>query len=364
MRRKKKDIDIYRILMLPLMTMFLLNIGLIATTWAWYTASISTGVNSIKAGVDVSVSVSPEASVNNGIYSLQSGNEYTFTFTLGNAANGYYALITVSNPTVATNPLTNLFMTSAYAESEELYAVEIPAENTTKEITIHAAEDKQIRFDYLWKSDEIADLGDGKIEYKEVEYSLISNSESPFTIGKLEVVYTVTFVDGENNEVSKTEYKTKENSVTVIAPEGYYLHPEGEETSPVSERSYQVEYFPNQELKIEVVSKEPEPTILTEGEQSSEMANESSVGTNPPAEIPISEGSLSKQESEESISDPSQSTENPTSETETTSTPAAGETIEEQSNTEVNEAGEVTGVEETTTEEKTEIEDAQSETGE
>lgn len=82
MRRKKKDIDIYRILMLPLMTMFLLNIGLIATTWAWYTASISTGVNSIKAGVDVSVSVSPEASVNNGIYSLQSGNEYTFTFTL------------------------------------------------------------------------------------------------------------------------------------------------------------------------------------------------------------------------------------------------------------------------------------------
>ena len=37
MRRKKnknKKIDIYTALMLPLMTMFLLNIGLVATTWA------------------------------------------------------------------------------------------------------------------------------------------------------------------------------------------------------------------------------------------------------------------------------------------------------------------------------------------
>ena len=175
MRRKKKDIDIYRILMLPLMTMFLLNIGLVATTWAWYTASVSSGVNSIKAGVDVSVEVFKEDStepieVENYSISLEAGKEYTFTFTPGSAANGYYALITVSNPSAATNPLTNLFMTTAYADGQELYAVEIPASDSTV-LTMQFNEAKFVTFSYIWNINIQSNV---QIQYEGINYNVVS----------------------------------------------------------------------------------------------------------------------------------------------------------------------------------------------
>ena len=95
--------------------------------------------------------------VQNNSVSLEANSKYKFTFTHGSAANGYYALITVSNSTAATNPIANLFMTTAYAESEGLYAVEIPAENPTKEIIrefierIEIHSDKQVDIYFNFK---------------------------------------------------------------------------------------------------------------------------------------------------------------------------------------------------------------------
>lgn len=381
MLRKKnnnKKIVIYKALMLPLMTMFLLNIGLVATTWAWYTASVSSGVNSIKAGVDVSVQVFEKGTdnpveVQNNSISLEAGKEYSFTFTSGSAANGYYALITVSNPTVATNPITNLFMTTAYAESDELYAVEIPAENTTKEITIHAAEDKQIRFDYLWKSDEIKHLGDEKIAYKEVEYSLISNTESLLTIGKVEVVYTVTYMEGEK-EIGKSDYRADNDTVKVIAPDGFYLQPEENETDPVPQRSYPISKFRNNELTVTVVPNEegtnnnstddpaeedavlveaaPESVTGNAGEQSIPSRTESEAEPTTPGQEQITtpdEPTLPVQEPEQSTAP---------SEFETNSTQPNGETVVEE------DKDEPAGEEETAIEENMEVVDnAQSESG-
>ena len=191
-KNKNKKINIYTALMLPLMSMFLLNIGLVATTWAWYTASISSGVNEIKAGVDVSVEVyenNKPIEVQNNSCSLKAKNQYTFKFTHGSAANGYYALITVSNPSVATNPLTNLFMTTAYADDQELlYAVEIPAEYPTKEITMQFEKEKHVAITYIWNNG-ISPNENNQIRYNDVTYSVVtdciplqSNSNQVLTI--------------------------------------------------------------------------------------------------------------------------------------------------------------------------------------
>ena len=117
MRRKKnknKKIDIYTALMLPLITMFLLNIGLVATTWAWYTASVSSRVNSIRAAstwstaniisqsastykLSTEVGIEPiEVSLTDSeSVSLAGGNAYIFSITNeGNSHSGYYCLLT------------------------------------------------------------------------------------------------------------------------------------------------------------------------------------------------------------------------------------------------------------------------------
>ena len=213
-KNNNKKIVIYKALMLPLMTMFLLNIGLIATTWAWYTASISSGVNSIKAGVDVSVEVSKEGlddpiAVQNNSVSLEANSKYKFTFTHGSAANGYYALITVSNSTVATNPITNLFMTTAYAESEGLYAVEIPAENPTKEIIMQFEKEKHVAITYIWNIG-ISLNENNQIGYNDVTYSVVTDC-IPLQSNSNQVL-TVSGTD--DNQVPNDEQDTEANEST------------------------------------------------------------------------------------------------------------------------------------------------------
>ena len=72
-----EDYDINIKLMVPLLSMLVCTICLCATTWAWYTASVSTGVNSIVAGANVSETVSCGESCNvsktDGVYILEPG---------------------------------------------------------------------------------------------------------------------------------------------------------------------------------------------------------------------------------------------------------------------------------------------------
>ena len=141
MRRKKKDTDIYRILMLPLMTMFLLNIGLVATTWAWYTASVSSGVNTIKAGAQVTVTVKDSTgspiSNTDGKYVLEGNEKYTVTCKAGSAETGYVVLMDIDHEnTSASSTIFDLFFIPAYAETVNTkYYVELQ-KDTTKTVTI------------------------------------------------------------------------------------------------------------------------------------------------------------------------------------------------------------------------------------
>lgn len=258
MHRKKKNekLDIYTVLMLPLMTIFLLNIGLIATTWAWYTASVSTGVNEIKAGVDVSVQVFEEGSTNpievqNNSINLEAGKEYTFTFTPGSSANGYYALITVSNPTVATNPITNLFMTTAYAdEPTSSYAVDLSPNQNDASITMCLLQKKDVSISYIWKPSNPKPSENNTITYGNQQYELVSIGQKITN----EEVYTIHFIGTDISPIDE-KYTVDKNEVEieVSAPDGYYLQPGENETTPVIKRKYPVTQFSNNELTVTVV---------------------------------------------------------------------------------------------------------------
>lgn len=372
MRRKQnkdKKIDIYRILMLPLMTMFLLNIGLVATTWAWYTANVSSGVSTIKAGVDVSVEVFKEDSeipveVQNKSISLEANSSYTFRFKPGSSANGYYALITVSNPKTVANLLINLFLTTAYAdEPTSSYAVALSPNQNDANITMRFLQNKDVSISYIWRPSDLKPSENSTITYGEQQYELVE-------IGKTitnEEVYTVHFVGTDNSSKGEQTYTVDKNEVEieVSAPEGYYFQPEGEVTIHETHKSYSVEKFVNHELTVTVVpdnagtnsnstngqAEKEEDASETTPENVSGYSAEPSISAEPEK----NEGSETP---EGSTSDPSQSTENPTPDTETTPTPATEEAVVEDGGGET----EGTSKEEPTTEGAV-VEDAQSETG-
>lgn len=144
-KNKNKKIDIYTALMLPLMTMFLLNIGLVATTWAWYTASISSGVNTIKAGAQVTVTVKngeQDVPETDGKYELLGNTTYMVELNAGNAEIGYVVLMDIEDErTSASSSILDLLFTPAYAETiNTKYYVELQ-KDTTKTVTITTPSD-------------------------------------------------------------------------------------------------------------------------------------------------------------------------------------------------------------------------------
>lgn len=95
-----EDYDFSIKLMVPLLSILVCTICLCATTWAWYTASVSTGVNSIKAGVGAQVSATIDnepVDSESGPYTLNPHQTLRLTFSGSGAANGYYALIDITN---------------------------------------------------------------------------------------------------------------------------------------------------------------------------------------------------------------------------------------------------------------------------
>lgn len=288
MRRKKnknKKIDIYTALMLPLMTMFLLNIGLIATTWAWYTASISTGVNEIRAAstwstanissqsantykLSTAVGFEPiEVSLTDGeLVSLTGGNAYIFSITNeGNSHSGYYCLLT--------------FETNG-GEVEEIYT-----ENFGNQTT-----------------------------------------------GSNDVTFIVCLYDDATVSLQTFWGNPPEDKQTVEEVVELFV-PDSDVSSEETEIDEDKEVDENEELQQIIDSNESE-----KGEQQTS----SSAGAEIPAETPTSrentenaEEHTEMQASEESPFESVQSTENLTSETETTSTPATEELSEVQSDAEV-----------------------------
>lgn len=195
-----EDYDINIKLMVPLLSMLVCSICLCATTWAWYTASVSTGVNSIVAGANVSETVTydencPECILQSteGVYVLkpeESGEPKTYTviFTPGSAENGYLALIDIENhgESYSTNTsasenalqtLFGLFVNRVYAEEESETQNQTLSgikghfyinKNypDTNRITITVDSTKQLKIQYIWKVGENIENSLGE-EYKD-----------------------------------------------------------------------------------------------------------------------------------------------------------------------------------------------------
>ena len=162
-------------LMVPLLSILVCTICLCATTWAWYTASVSTGVTSITAKANVSENILTNAENcnvegENGTYTITNNSdsdaEFEIVFSPSNAANGYYAEIEIHD--VSNTSFLNLFATRVYAEenAQKGYYFFINRSNEsltdiTFKFKLAPRLQKQISINYIWGE---LDLG-GNIKY-------------------------------------------------------------------------------------------------------------------------------------------------------------------------------------------------------
>lgn len=252
MRRKKnknKKIDIYTALMLPLMTMFLLNIGLVATTWAWYTASVSSGGNTITAGPKVDIKVTMEGNDTaedpdvNGDYTLSKNQIYNLEITPGNAETGYLVLMDITDLQQNSASLFDLFITNAYAEEiPSKYYVAIPhqSEQEPVKVTLKTSdEDKSLKLKKLWIEKTGEDISnpevntyikiiDGTINLIPVKtsYTIKLLKEDGTPIKQSEVMNGIsTYSDNTEEDLDAviTVENTDENEVTMPVIDGYEL---------------------------------------------------------------------------------------------------------------------------------------------
>ena len=252
MRRKKKNekLDIYRLLMLPLMTMFLLNVGLIATTWAWYTASVSSGVNTITAGPQIEIKVTqaghtdPEDPEDNGDYTLYKNQTYNLEITPGNAETGYLVLMDITDAQPYSTSLFDLFITSAYAEEiPSKYYVVIPHQSEQQKVRVTVKtsdEDKALKLKKLWieKTGETisnSEIGiytlitDGMINLipaSSTSYMINLLNENGMPLKQSEVLAGISTYSesyGEDQDAVVTVEDAKETQITMPVIDGYVL---------------------------------------------------------------------------------------------------------------------------------------------
>ncbi|MGM9957994.1 MAG: hypothetical protein ACI32B_01980 [Erysipelotrichaceae bacterium] len=224
-----EDYDINIKLMAPLLCILVCTICLCATTWAWYTASVSTGVTSIVTGANVSENVSYDEGCTvtgeNGSYTLsnntESNIEFRIQFILGEAANGYFAEISISDNPSITN-LLYLFANRIYAEEGQQevitngnYYFYIDNNNNTLKISLAPGVSKKISINYIWASDAKDENNKPKYTGDVKDSSRIDNSgagillESNTNIPKYK--YSIRFV----NNVTYEEIREKISDETV-----------------------------------------------------------------------------------------------------------------------------------------------------
>lgn len=287
-----EDYDINIKLMVPLLSILVCTICLCATTWAWYTASVSTGVNSIVAGVNATVTAeingSP-VSLNNGSYTLGQDDTLSLTFEGKSAANGYYALIDITNkstnkstPETALQTLFSLFVNRVYAEEDPIRKAVYFKENTPGSIKITNRESntKIVMVKVVW-----ADSDDTGHKLNTNLYPGYGDPKNGNEVSCIELTLqpqsrtssvTVSYFDTENNLLPASilaseetqnfglrentdedkaifTYETEESTFTVMAPAGYLLQKveSFNEDTDVPSRTYQIE--PGEEIEINVI---------------------------------------------------------------------------------------------------------------
>lgn len=230
-----EDYDFNIKLIVPLLTILVCTICLCATTWAWYTASVSTGVNSIKAGSHESTveitypanalsneeTISAQAVNNEAVLSINQDGYYEFDSNVeykvkisndGESTFGYHCMITV---------ICNL------SDDTQTSAV-LYTGNFTKEpgitFTLNPSINCKIKIDTMWgnpPSEANAIAQDGVKQIKLVDYAIIF--DVPSTLSLIEedtktppptYEYTIRFIDSDspNYEIQP--------AITGSAPEG------------------------------------------------------------------------------------------------------------------------------------------------
>lgn len=275
-----EDYDINIKLMVPLLSMLVCTICLCATTWAWYTASVTSGVSTISSGIDASVSLSEisgsVAANGNNSYTASPGAKFTLNFNAGHASNGYYALIDItdeqtnkSTPETALQTLFGLFVNRIYAEEGPIRKAVYFNENTpgSIEITNSDSKTKIVTVNIVWAdSDDTGHklntnlypgYGDPRYGYEDnninltlqpqtssvtVSYFDTENNLLPVSI--LASEETQNFGLRENTEEDKAifTYETEESAFTVVAPDGYLLQKDENfnEDTDVPYRTYEL----------------------------------------------------------------------------------------------------------------------------
>ncbi len=248
-----EDYDINIKLMVPLLSILVCTICLCATTWAWYTASVSTGVNSIVAGVNATVTAKigeSDAPLNNGTYILEPNKTLSLTFEGKNAANGYYALIDITNESEASSiseTLFSLFIKRVYAEESIRKAIYF-SEDIQSTLTItnsNPSISKKITVRFVWADQVVNENGD--ISYKlnqsySDHYPVVENNNVTINLDKLKVLVAHFYdvetqkplpSDSQETETYNLEetkesglvdvYEFEGTSCEVKAPEGYMI---------------------------------------------------------------------------------------------------------------------------------------------
>lgn len=296
-----EDHDFSIKLIVPLLSILVCAICLCATTWAWYTASVSTGVNSIKAGVGVQVSATingQRTTLQDGSYTLDSNDVLQLSFSGSGAANGYYALLDINDVTSTgflPNALIDLFATRIYADNSIKKAVYF-SDEAHIEIHNNSSVPKTIEVNIVWASSVKDEEGKNKLDTDMYPYyETITNPEkiintaqtTSITINYLDIeenplpasvlgIETYDLRDNLEEEPAIISLETVESEITVTAPEGYLLQKDSSfnEDTDVPSRTYQIE--PVEEIEIDVicVKIEEEPPVPDTSEEENQEVDE------------------------------------------------------------------------------------------
>lgn len=312
-----EDYDFSIKLMVPLLSILVCTICLCATTWAWYTASVSTGVTSIKAKANVTESVScvgecNYSKIDDGEYVLEPG-EYKLSFTnTGDAEYGYYALIDLEDRTDTlqsnTASIIDLFINRVYAEESEAqvqtinnkgyFYIKKSSENLSFPIIVDS--EKILKIQYVWgvKDDKTGQI---ILEEKYASYENPINTESGINLLQDQptapATITFNYIDAttgkplpysvfgiepyglrENEEdlpqTATIVYEADGEDIEIVAPEGYLLKMDDSfgETENVESRIYRIET--DEDIVINVYCVEiPKDTTVQDNNDDTELDN-------------------------------------------------------------------------------------------
>lgn len=303
-----EDYDFSIKLMVPLLSILVCTICLCATTWAWYTASVSTGVNTITSGVNVEVNATINNNpidIQNGAYIVNYGETLKLSFTGKGAENGYYALISIVDApdTPSGNSLFGLLVNRIYAEGETSSPIKKSVyfeKNSTKDVAItnNYSSPKQVSLIIVWADLVIDENGESTHKLNTDLYSDYSDefsgetlslqpSRSLITINYLDIeenplpasvlgIETYGLRDNAEEEPAIISFETEETEFTVTAPEGYLLKKDSNfnEEDNVGYRTYQIELSEEIEIDVICVKIEEEPVVPDISEEENQETDE------------------------------------------------------------------------------------------